>query len=212
MKGMHTMNIRRLLPAVLLGALLLPSCASPKEEIQTVKPEIGKVDVTPPAPPRVFQYEDRYFVRDAAIDPSTRVDDPLQAIRVIQLKPGTHDVLVISVFAKEKEGGAEVASETWFGIELPSMAPGTYDLAKATEAKFYRFRLGDKPLRLDGQKFTGTITIEDSRDGFLTGAIVASIEGVSKSFHDASAPFTTAFTGSFRIKEVPLEATLIKGR
>ncbi|MBL0175080.1 MAG: hypothetical protein IPP94_07420 [Ignavibacteria bacterium] len=206
------MSTRRLFHATLFGAVFLASCSSPKEEIRTVKPETGTVDVTPPAPPRVFQYEDRYFVRDASIDPSTKVDDPLQAIRVIQLKPGTHDVLVISVFAKEKEAGAEVASETWFGIELPSMAPGTYDLAKAAEVKFYRFHLGDKPLRLDGQKCTGTITIEDSRDGFLTGAIVARIEGVSKSFLDVSAPFTTAFTGSFRIKEVPLEATLIKGR
>ena len=75
-----------------------------------------------------------YYVKGAVIGDPKDVDDPLQAIRVIQLKPGADEVLVISSFDKQ----GETSLETWFGIELPSFAPGTYDLADARKISFYR--------------------------------------------------------------------------
>ena len=198
--------------ALLLTAAVFASCSAPKEEIRTEKPEVKNVNITPPVPVRVFQFEDRYYVKGAAIDKSTNIDDPMQALRVIQIKEGPNEVLVISSFEKAQDNARSVPSETWFGVELPSMAPGVYDLAKAGAISFYRFYLGDKPRRLDGQKFTGTITIEEAKDGVIIGSIMAGISGVSKSFELPTEPFTTDFFGSFKIKEVPLEATIMKSR
>ena len=198
--------------ALFLAAALLASCSAPKEEIRTEKPEVKSVDITPPVPTRVFQFEDRYYVKGAAIDKSSNIDDPMQALRVIQIKEGPNDVLVISSFEKIQENGKPMPSETWFGVELPSMAPGVYDLAKAGTVSFYRFYLGDKPRRLDGQKFTGTLTIEEAKDGAIIGSLMTTISGVSKSFELPTEPFTTDFFGSFKIKEVPLEATIMKSR
>ncbi|GEM_PF-1251770 len=193
----------------LLPVFMIFSCSSPKEEIKPVEVQVEKTPVTPPPPPRVFQFEDRYFVRNASIDLATNIENPLEAIRVIQLKTGPNQVLVISSF--EKAGDTKRAAvETWLGIELPSFSPGTYDLSSAAKVSFYRFVLGEKSERYDGESCTGSIVIEAIEDGRITGSVNATITGKTKSFELPSQPFTLQFTGSFSIQEVPLEATIMK--
>ena len=194
---------------LIFACILLAACSAP-EEIKTETPTIAKKDsiITPPAAARVYTYNDRYFIPDASIDDATNVDDPLQAIRVIQLKKGANKVLVISSFDKL----GETSLETWFGIEMPSFAPGSYKIAEAAQLAFYRFYLGEERKRIDGQKYDGTLTIEEYKDGYISGHIDAKIGGVTKSFEEDSKPVTVTFTGSFRIQEVALENTLMKTR
>ena len=198
-------------PHIFLLTLLIASCSAPMEEVKPVPPEVTKETLTPPPPSRVFQFEERYFVREAAIDLETNIEEPLQAIRVIQLKSGTNDVLVISAFDKAEEGRSQ-ASETWFAVEMPTLAPGRYAVSSAKNARFFRFLLGDKPERLDGNSCDGSVTIDEITDGYIIGSINVTVKGVSKSFDMASRAFTLVFSGSFRIQEVPLEATIMKSR
>lgn len=209
----HTFHISKhssALFALTLGILLL-ACSAPKEEVKPVVVDVKPEPLTPPPANRVFQFEDRYFVRGASIDLETNIDDPLQAIRVIQLKAGSNEVIVISNFEKA-EAGRTQASETWFGVEMPVLAPGRYPLSSAKNIRFYRFLLGDKPERLDGASYDGFINIEEIKDGFIIGSLNATVTGVSKSFEKPSQPFTLVYSGSFRIKDVPLEATVMKTR
>jgi hypothetical protein len=198
--------------ALALCAFLAASCSGPREEVTVIKPSIKPEPAAPPAPPRVFTFEDRYFVRDAAIDNPANVDDPLQAIRVIQLKPGANQVIVISSFDKANEQGKEVALETWLGIEMPSFAPGVYDISKAVNIKFYRFYLGQSGKRLDGTRYKGDVIIEENKDGILIGSLKIEIAGETKSFEEPSREFRTNISGSFRVPEVPFDATIIKSK
>ncbi|MDT8322581.1 MAG: hypothetical protein RRA94_00615 [Bacteroidota bacterium] len=195
---------------LLFTFLLMVGCSASNEELKTEAPPVAKKDsvVTPPPAARVYTYNDRYAISDAAIDEATNVDDPLQAIRVIQLKEGRNSVLVISSFDKL----AEQSLETWFGIELPSFSPGSYSLADAANIQFYRFYLGDQRKRIDGESYEGTVTIEEFRDGYVSGYVDATINGVTKSFEEKSKPVRVTFTGSFRIQVVDLENTLMKTR
>jgi hypothetical protein len=204
---MQMISSKRHAAAVLLALfILLASCSSPKEEVKPVKPEIAeKIDV-PKTDARVFKFEDRYYVKNASIDKATNIDDPVQALRVIQLKEGMNETLVISAFDKV-DGEAQ---ETWLGVEFPSLAPGIYDLPKAVQLKFYRFYLGESHKRFDGQTFDGKITIDERKDGYVIGYIDATIMGVVKAFDVPPLDMTIKFFGSFKIQEVALEATLIK--
>jgi hypothetical protein len=207
------MNRPNISTAVLLASILLiAGCSGPKEDIQQIKPEISKPHIETPPPARVFKYENRYFVRNASIDNPANIDDPLQAIRVIQLKEGPNAVLVISSFDKSDAGSSDAAVGTWLGLEFPSLAPGTYDIARAVKTSFYRFDLGQARVRYDGKTFSGTVTIESDSDDYLTGSLDIHIAGETKGFDKPHAEFKTSITGSFRIQEVPLEATIIKGK
>ncbi len=199
-------SIALFLPALLLVA----ACSGTNEELKTEAPPVAKKDtiVTPPPTARVYTYNERYFIPDAEIDEATNVDDPLQAIRVIQLKKGTNSVLVISSF--DELAGQSL--ETWFGIELPSFAPGTYQLADAPKIQFYRFYLGEDRTRIDGESYEGSITVEENKDGYVSGYIDATINGITKSFEEKSKQVRVTFTGSFKIQEVALENTLMKSR
>lgn len=194
---------------LVFACVLLAACSAP-EEIKTEQPPIAKKDsiITPPPATRVYTYNERYFIPNASIDDATNIDDPLQAIRVIQLKKGTNKVLVISSFDKLGENSLE----TWFGIEMPSFAPGSYRISDAAQLAFYRFYLGEQRKRIDGKKYDGKLTIEQYKDGYISGHIDAKISGETKSFDEESKPVTVTFTGSFRIQEVALENTLMKTR
>ena len=201
----------KLLPLLLLTVLLgLAACSGADEDLKTEAPPVAKKDsvITPPPTARVYTFNERYFIPDASIDEATNVDDPLQAIRVIQLKEGKNQVLVISSFDKL----GETSLETWFGIELPSFAPGTYQLKDASKINFYRFYLGDKRKRIDGESYEGSITVEENADGYVAGYIDATINGVTKSFEEESKPVRVTFTGSYRIQEVALENTMMTSR
>lgn len=190
--------------------LVLAGCSGANEELKTEAPPVAKKDtvVTPPPTARVYTYNERYAIPDAAIDEATNVDDPLQAIRVIQLKEGKNSVLVVSSF----DTLAGQSLETWFGIELQSFAPRRYNLADVANAQFYRFYLGEDRKRIDGQSYEGTVTIEENSDGYVSGYIDATVNGVTKSFEAESKPVRVTFTGSFRIQVVDLENTLMKTR
>ncbi|MBE0645024.1 MAG: hypothetical protein IH600_13150 [Bacteroidetes bacterium] len=189
--------------------LLLSACSSTEEQVKPEPPPVKKeTEIKHVEPVRVFTYTERYYVKGASIGDPTDVDDPLQAIRVIQLKPGTGEVLVVSSFDKQDA----TSLETWFGIELPSFAPGTYDLAKAKKIAFYRFYLGDEKKRIDGQSCEGTLKVESNADGELIGSIEATVIGTTRSFDEGNKPVRVTFTGSFRIQEVELENTLMKSR
>ncbi len=195
--------------ALFAAILLFSACSSTEEQVKPEPPPVEKeTAVKPVEPERVFTYTERYYVKGAVIGDPKDVDDPLQAIRVIQLKPGADEVLVISSFDKQ----GETSLETWFGIELPSFAPGTYDLADARKISFYRFYLGEEKKRIDGQSCDGTLKIESNADGALTGSVEATVNGISKSFDTADAPVRVKFSGSFRIQEVALENTIMKTR
>lgn len=195
--------------AVILLVILLSACSSTQEQVKMVPPEKDETPkIVPPEPEREFTFNERYFVRDAAIGDPKDVDDPLQAIRVIQLQKGSNQVLVISSFDKV----AGEAMETWLGVEMPSFKPGTYKLAKATRVMFYRFFLGEERKRIDGEAYEGTITIEEEKDGYLIGYIDATINGLTRSFQEDSKKVRVRMTGSFHIQEVELENTMMKSR
>ncbi len=191
---------------ILLTSMFITSCSSPKEEVKPLTPEVQQKLDLPKTDARVFKFEDRYYVKNAAIDKATNVDDPVQALRVIQLKAGANETLVISAFDKV-EGEAQ---ETWLGLEFPSLAPGTYDLSKAVEIKFYRFFLGENHKRFDGNSIEGKLTIEERKDGYIIGYVDATIKGVTKAFDAPSLELSMPFFGSFKIQEVDLDATLIR--
>lgn len=186
------------------------ACSGSKEEIQRIEPELESPDIPSLPQPRVFRYEDRYFVQHASIDDPTKIAEPMQAVRVIQLKEGENAVLVISSFEKLNEGGEDVAQETWFGVEMPSFEPGTYNVSRAVKISYYRFNLGKNGTRFDGTSYTGTITIESIADGYIIGSVDIVVSGVTKSFDKPTHPFTSTFTGSFKIQDVPFEATTMK--
>lgn len=195
---------------MLISLLFIAGCSGANEELKTEAPPVAKKDtvVTPPPTARVYTYNERYAIPSASIDEATNVDDPLQAIRVIQLKEGKNSVLVVSSFDKL----GEQSLETWFGIELPAFRPGSYPLADVVNAQFYRFYLGNERKRIDGQSYEGTVTIEEYADGYVSGYIDATINGITRSFEEESKPVRVTFTGSFRIQEVELENTLMKTR
>jgi hypothetical protein len=190
--------------------MILNACSGPEVQMKTEEAAIAKKDsiVTPPPTARVYTYSDRYMIPNASIDKATNIDDALQAIRVIQLKAGPNQVLVLSSFDKL----GETSLETWFGIEMPSFKPGTYKLAEAANMAFYRFYLGEDRKRIDGETYEGNITIEEYKDGYVSGSIDATINGVTKSFEEKSKQVRVKFTGSFNIQEVALENTKMKTR
>lgn len=201
------MNIRLFAPSIVL--LLLVSCAAPEEQIKPDPPPAEKKkEITPVEQVREYTFTERYYVRDAGIGDPTEVDDPLQAIRVIQLTPGNNEVLVISSFDRE----GETPRETWLGIELPSFAPGRYDLSGADAFMFYRFYLGEERRRIDGVSLSGRLTVESNTDGVLTGSIDADISGLSRAFEKENSSERVHFSGSFRIQEVEFDNTIMKTR
>ncbi|MFZ1729658.1 MAG: hypothetical protein WBQ23_08140 [Bacteroidota bacterium] len=195
--------------AIIVLFLLVSACSGTKEEVAIQPPPVEKKVVPEKAPPeREFTYTERYYVKNAVIGDPADVSDPLQAIRVIQLKPGSGEVLVISSF----DDKGEKPLETWLGIELPSFAPGKYNLSQAKKISFYRFYLGDDRKRIDGQTSDGYLKVESNENGELIGSIDATINGVTKSFNEQNQPVRVVFTGSFRIQEVELENTMMKTR
>ncbi len=202
--------MKQLFPLLII-VLVVAACSGSQEEVRETVPVV-KADTLPPPPEEVIVYDftERYFVRNAAIGDEKEVENPLQALRVIQMKEGTGQVLVISAF-EDKDGG-KVKLETWLGIEMPSFAPGRYDLSDATQFRFFRFYLGGKSKRMDGERITGGMKLEKLEDGYLYGSISAEITGQTKSFDSESAPITAELKGSFRIQEVRLEDTIIKGK
>ena len=198
--------------AVLFCCLVLVGfsrCSGPKEEIKELKPEAKHEEPRLPEKPRVFNFEDRYYVRGASLDNPTNIDDPLQASRVIQIKEGPNQVLVVNSFNPDYVNGQKVNVETWFGIELPSFAPGTYQVADAVTAQFYRFYLGEHSRSLVGKRYSGSVTIEGLSDGYLIGSLSVTVSGITRSFEEKAGQVELSLTGSFRIKEVPLEATVV---
>jgi hypothetical protein len=202
----------RLLPLCLLACGIAASCSSPREDVKVIPAPIAAEPARAPEPERLYKYEDRFFVRHAALAPPTAVDDPLQAIRVIQLKEGEGDVLVISAFGTTTVDGATYNTETWLGIELPSIARGRYDLARNAKLMFYRFILGSSSSRFEGVSYQGGLEVESIADGYIAGAVDLEINGITKSFTAPPRKESLAFSGSFRIKDVPLEATIIRSK
>ncbi len=196
--------------AAILLAVLLAACSGSEEQVRMEIPPPKKEEpkIAPPPPEREFTFNERYYVKSAAIDDPENINDALQAIRVIQLKEGKNEVLVISSFDKL----AQQSMETWFGIEMPSFAPGKYKLADAERILFYRFYLGDERKRIDGETYEGTIEIEEHGDGNLIGYVDATVNGVTKSFEEDSKKVRVKFSGSFRVQEVALENTMMKTR
>ncbi|MDX9758046.1 MAG: hypothetical protein RBU27_02700 [Bacteroidota bacterium] len=195
---------------LLLAAVFLVSCASTEEQLPPQAPPIEKKrTIEPVQPERVYSYTERYYVKNAVIGDPKDVDDPLQAIRVIQLQPGGNEVLVISSFDEL----GETTLETWLGIEMPKFEAGKeYDLATATRISYYRFYLGDDRKRSDASSATGRIKIERNENGEIIGAIDAKLQGVNRAIGRADAPVEIAFSGSFRIQEEDLENTILKSR
>lgn len=201
------MNIRLFALSVFL--LLFVSCTAPEEQIKLEPPPTEKKkEIAPVEQVREFTFNERYYVRGASIGDPTEVDDPLQAIRVIQLTPGNNEVLVISSF--DREGGTP--RESWLGIELPSFAPGRYDLSEADNFMFYRFYLGEERRRIDGVSVNGRLIVESNEDGALTGSIDANISGLSRAFEEENRSERVRVNGSFRIQEVEFENTIMKTR
>ncbi len=195
--------------AVFAVILLFSACSSTKEEVKIVPPPVLKEEKPEMAPPeREFTYTERYYVKNAVISDPADVKDALQALRVIQLEAGNAETLVISSF--DKKGDATL--ETWLGIELPSFAPGIYELSTARKIAFYRFYLGEDRKRIDGSSSEGKIKIESNQDGDLIGSINATITATMKAFDQQNQEVNVTFTGSFRIKQVDLENTMMKTR
>jgi hypothetical protein len=193
----------------LFAVFVLLACSAGKEQVEVDTPVVRVDTIAPPVlDTRVFKYNERYFVRGALLAKATNIDDPVQALRVIQLVRGAHDALIISSFEKEYD----VPTETWLGIEFKTMRPGSYSLQQAEALQFYRFYLGDVRERFDGEKATGTLIIEEMTDEAIIGHINAEIKGVLKSFEDDPRPGTREFSGSFRVNRVDIEDTMIGGR
>jgi hypothetical protein len=200
-------NVHIIVPLFVLA--VLAACSGSEEQVKADVPIIRVDTIAAPAvDTRVFKYNERYYVRGALLAKATNVDDPVQALRVIQLVRGAHEALVISSF----ENDGPIPTETWFGLEFKTLAPGTYSLDKAEALQFYRFYLGEQRNRFDGDKATGTITIEELTDQAVIGSINAEISGVTKSFEAPPQTGSMRFTGSFRIGRVNIEDTMIGGR
>ncbi len=200
-----------LITITLSFSVLLLSCSGIKEETPPPKPKIEQPTVKIEKPKRTFEINDRYYVKNAVLASPTNIDEPVEAIHVIQLDPGKHQVLVLfRTEDVEESSGNIVHYETWLGIELPSFAPGTYDLASAPQIQFYKFYLGENGIRYDGKTFTGSITIEGIEDGYLIGELNIRIKGETKSFVKPTEKFDTTWKGTFRIQDVPIDATMMK--
>ena len=195
---------------LLLVSVFFISCASTEEQLPPQAPPIVKEKkIEPVEPERVYSYTERYYVKNAVIGDPKDVNDPLQAIRVIQLEPGGNEVLVISSFDKL----GETSLETWLGIEMPKFEAGKeYNLSNATRLSYYRFYLGDERKRSDANSATGMIKIERNENGEIIGAIDATLQGVNRAIGKADAPVEISFSGSFRIQEEALENTIMKSR
>ncbi|MBR9976282.1 MAG: hypothetical protein KFF77_11920 [Bacteroidetes bacterium] len=195
---------------LLTVAILFSACSGSEEQVspESPPPPPKTTEIKPVEAVREFTYTERYYVTRATIGDPSDVDDALQAIRIIQLKPGENDVLVISSFDRQ----GEASLETWFGIEMPSFAPGRHDLSSARNIAFYRFYLGNERKRIDGQRASGSLVIESYDGEAIIGTIDATIEGVTKSFDEASKPVKVSFSGSFRIQKAELEDTIMKSR
>ncbi len=189
---------------------VLGACSAPKEPVAVDEPPrepaqpIAKE--TPAAKP-VYKYTERYFIEKAAIAADTDFDDPLQAIRVIQIKDGVNQVLVVTSFDQVKENGKDIGMESWLAIEMPAFAIGTYDISNALATKFYRFELGNRGKRYDGTLFSGSIEIIELTPQEITGFLNITISGVIKGFDQPKNDFKMSFSGSFRIDKVDIEAT-----
>lgn len=196
----------------LLLCLILFSCSAPKEETKPPVKEEKAPEVISDEPARAFGITERYYVRSASIAPPTNIEEPLQAIRVIQLQPGANEVLVLFRQEEGVENGESIRYETWLGIEMSSFTPGRYYIGGALQVQFYRFQLAKKGVRYDGTSYTGTITIEDMKEGHLIGSIDLKIMGETRGFDTQSEKFEMTWKGDFRVQEVPLEATIMKSR
>lgn len=194
----------------LFFAIFLVSCASTEEQIPPQAPPVEKKQtIEPVQPERVYSYTERYYVKNAVIGDPKDVEDPLQAIRVIQLQPGGNEVLVISSFDKLGES----TLETWLGIELPKFEAGKeYDLTNAVRISYYRFYLGEDRKRTDASTATGVLKIERNENGELIGAIDAKLQGANRVIGKPDVPVEIAFSGSFRIQEEAIENTILKTR
>ena len=137
--------MNRLLIFLLLGSFVA-ACSSTEEQIEEVQKEPEPVETVEetPVPEPDYKFVERYYVQNAIIDNDVDVEDPLAAIRVIQLLDGRNEVLVISSFEDIQEGGKTVNVESWLGIEMPKFSAGTHDIKQAKNVKFYRFYLGEK--------------------------------------------------------------------
>src|SRR5512145_113511 len=112
------MKIRTLTAA--LALCLIAACSAPKEPVkveETPKEPVAPIAKETPTAKPVYKYTERYFVERAAIAADTDFDDPLQAIRVIQLKDGGNQVLVVSSFDQVKENGKDMGMESWLAVE-----------------------------------------------------------------------------------------------
>ena len=202
--------MKTILTLLTITTIVFCSCGGSKEVAPPPKVE-SKIPTDPPQePPRRFSIIDRYYVRNAALASPKQIDDPLQAIRVIQLAPGESEVLVLFTMDDPQRDNAHGKVEMWFGIEMKSFSKGTYDFANITHAQFFKFDLSQNSIRYDGQNYSGTVTIEGVEAGHLIGSIDATIKGETRSFEKPSEKFQLRWQGSFRVAEVPLEATQMK--
>jgi hypothetical protein len=201
-------SIAPILSIVLLSCLLA-ACSTPEKVVQEAPPEKPAEPIVKelPTTTQVYKYNERYYVKGASIAEDTDFDDPLQAIRVIQIKESRNEVLVISAFDQAKIAGKDVGMESWLAIEMPSFEPGRYDISKAIALKFYRFELGDISKRYDGAGYTGSLEIKKVTEEKITGFLNIMIKGTIKGFNVANNDFAMSFSGSFNIDVVPLDAT-----
>ncbi|NOY05285.1 MAG: hypothetical protein GXO82_01410 [Chlorobi bacterium] len=192
--------------------LFISSCSAPvekEEKPKEEKPRVEKKEVPPE--PRNFSFEQRYFIRNAAIGKSTDIENPFEALRVIQIKKGTDEVLVINKIKTVTVNGSKEATETWFGIELPKFEAGkTYDVEKAVRVQYYQFNLGAPRVRYDGQSYRGTITVDGFEDDYILGSVDVEVTGTTTSFSKPPGTFKHRIAGAFRIQIVPLDALKMK--
>jgi len=190
-------------------SLLFIACSGSEKQVMEEVPIVKEETVAPPRiDTRMFKYNERYFVRGALLAAPTNIDDPVQALRVIQLRQGAHDALIISAFDREDQ----TPTETWFGIEYPKVQEGRYDLAEAKAIQFFRFYLGEVRERFEGVEIRGSLTVESFEQGLIIGHIEAEIDGVVRSFEREPEERRITFSGSFGISEAALEDTMILGR
>ncbi len=198
--------------AALTLVLLMASCSAPVEKVVERKEEKPRVEEKKVLPePRDFTFEQRYFVRHATIGLSTDIENPFEALRVIQVRRGKNEVLVINKIQTDTLNGRKEATETWLGVELPKFEAGkTYDVKSATRVQYFRFKLGVPRVRYDGQNTRGTITVDGFENGYILGSIDLTISGSTKSFSKPPEQFEHHLAGAFRIQVVPLDALKMK--
>lgn len=211
-KEMKTVSPGILVCAALALVFLMASCSAPVQKEtkkEEEKPRVEKKE--PPPKPRDFTFEQRYFIRDAVIGKSTDIENPFEALRVIQVKEGTNEVLVINKIETRMVQGRKEATETWLGIELPKFEVGkTYDVKNAVRVQYYQFKLGAPRIRYDGQKYEGTVTVDRFEDGYIVGSIDINIFGTTTSFSNPPEAFRRNLAGAFKIQIVPLDALKMK--